>query len=99
MPNCGKPAAPLTPLTSFACVLAEGHERECCPGGNCVAHGPYVGEPNVFPQCPRWPCCAIPPRPCGKCDGGMVVMDERMGKRLWKCKGCNAQEELPIREA
>jgi hypothetical protein len=54
---CGKPAASLTPFTAFACVLDEGHEEECRPGGNCVAHGPYVGSPNVPPQCPRWPDC------------------------------------------
>lgn len=90
MANCGKAAASLTPFTAFACVLEDGHEGECTPGGNCVAHGLYVGEPNVPPQCPRWPLCARR-RACNKCSGEMVLMDQRWGKELWKCKSCNAE--------
>lgn len=54
---CGKPAALLTPFMSYPCVLAEGHQDQCRPGGCCVAHGPYIGQPHVCPQCPRWPSC------------------------------------------
>jgi len=57
--TCGKPAAPLVPRWgwSFACVLAPGHDGECCPGGDCIAHGKYVGRPGETPQCPEWPRC------------------------------------------
>lgn len=49
--KCGKPAASLIPRwgMSYACVLDKGHEGECQPGGNCFAHGPYVGTT----QCPH----------------------------------------------
>lgn len=55
--TCGKPAAPLTALEWFTCVLEEGHDGDCRPGGTCLKHGAYVVEPNVVPQCPRWPEC------------------------------------------
>lgn len=54
---CGKAAALLTAFAAFACVLDDGHEGDCRPGGTCIKHGPYVGEPDVPPQCPRWPEC------------------------------------------
>ena len=58
--KCGKFAASFIPRRGefFSCVLAVGHEGECRPGGTCFTHGPYVGEPNKVPQCPRWPECA-----------------------------------------
>lgn len=59
MALCGKHAASFIPRWGqyFSCVLPPEHDGECRPGGECVAHGPYVGEPNVPPQCPKWPAC------------------------------------------
>ncbi len=51
--KCGKYAAPLLPFEYFPCVLDPGHEGDCRPGGVCVTHGPYVGEPGVPPVCPH----------------------------------------------
>lgn len=57
-PKCGKYAAPfIAGGPSWACVLDSGHEGECRPGGTCFKHGAYVAEPNVSPQCPKWPDC------------------------------------------
>ena len=51
---CGKPAASLVPRWGwyFACYLPPNHEGECQPGGDCIAHGRYIGS-----RCPRWPEC------------------------------------------
>jgi hypothetical protein len=59
--KCDKPAASLNPRRGeyFSCVLLEGHEGECRPGGNCFKHGEYVGEPNKPPKCPHWPNCVM----------------------------------------
>ena len=59
--KCGEAAAPFIPRwgMSFACVLPKGHKGEHQQGGNCFAHGEYVGA-----QCPKWPECvkgAVPP--------------------------------------
>lgn len=52
---CGKPAAPFIPRWGswFACMLPPGHEGSCQPGGNCVAHGPYLTPLGVPPCCPH----------------------------------------------
>ena len=50
--RCLKPAAPLTALSYFCCVLPKNHDGECKQGGNCTKHGEYVGK-----NCPKWPAC------------------------------------------
>ena len=36
----------------FACALPKGHEGSHQRGGNCFAHGKYIGD-----RCPEWPKC------------------------------------------
>jgi hypothetical protein len=57
--KCGHFAASWIPREGlyFSCVLPEGHEGECRPGGSCKAHGEFVGLPHQTPLCPRWPDC------------------------------------------
>lgn len=35
----------------FTCVLDEGHDGNCRPGGTCVQHGEYSSEPGKPPNC------------------------------------------------
>lgn len=53
--KCGQPAAPFIPRwgMSFSCALPKGHKGDHQQGGNCFAHGEYIGK-----QCPQWPSCA-----------------------------------------
>jgi len=59
--KCGKFAAPWIPRRGeyFSCVLLEGHEGECRPGGTCFKHGEYSSEPGRPPKCPQWPSCTM----------------------------------------
>lgn len=52
--KCGQRAEPIVPRLgiSYACVLPKGHTGEHRGGGDCFAHGEYVGK-----QCPKWPEC------------------------------------------
>ena len=59
--RCGEPAGSLIAGASwFACVLPKGHAPDTSiqnvnghrRGGNCFAHGEYVGN-----ECPKWPNC------------------------------------------
>lgn len=63
--KCGKFAASFSPKRGeyFSCVLQPNHEGECRPGGTCVKHGKYIGEPNVTPCCHKWPDCAASSSP------------------------------------
>jgi len=49
---CGAPVGTLTPFHAYCCVMSKGHEGEHQRGGDCIAHGEYIGE-----QCPQWPQC------------------------------------------
>lgn len=53
--ECGKFAQSFIPRWGMylACVLEEGHEGECLPGGTCVRHGFYAR----IGGCPHWPTC------------------------------------------
>jgi hypothetical protein len=48
----------------FTCALLKGHkEVGHRAAGNCLKHGPYLGDPWSVPQCPKWPDCARPSGP------------------------------------
>lgn len=61
---CGEFVAYLIAGASwFTCALPKDHkEKEHRAAGNCLAHGPYLGEPNTPPQCPQWPKCVTDQR-------------------------------------
>lgn len=53
MEKCGEFAGHLIAGASwFPCALPKGHLGDHQHGGNCFAHGEYVGS-----QCPQWPSC------------------------------------------
>lgn len=41
----------------FPCGLPKGHDGGHRASGNCIKHGPYVGEVGAVPQCPYYPNC------------------------------------------
>lgn len=74
--------------STFACVLEKGHQGEHRRGGNCFAHGRYVGA-----QCPQWPHCVNVLRSnCASCG---TSLRRASWKDAWYCPECNVERPGP----